>query len=139
MNRSDFQSLCRLRVNEANVLLRNGCFAGAYYLFGYAVEFAFKARIAKATRRHDFPPGRAVVDSVYTHDLVKLLKSSGLELSLHDEEQKNRAFADNWLTVKDWTEQSRYEVTIDATKARALQSALLHRKNGVLTWLFRLW
>ena len=79
------------------------------------------------------------VESVYTHDLVKLLKSSGLELALRKEEQKNRAFADNWLTVKDWTEQSRYDTKVDGTKAKALQSALLDRKNGVLTWLFKLW
>jgi len=101
MNRSDFQGLCRLRIKEADILLKNNCFAGAYYLLGYAVEFALKARIAKATRRHDFPPGRAVVESVYTHDLSKLLKVSGLELAQREEAQRNRVFADNWPTVKD--------------------------------------
>jgi hypothetical protein len=47
MNRNDLQNLSRLREKEAKVLLDNGCFAGAYYLLGYAVECALKACIAK--------------------------------------------------------------------------------------------
>ncbi len=56
MNRADFKRLSNLRVREAKVLLDKGLFAGAYYLAGYAVECAMKARIAGQTRRHDFPP-----------------------------------------------------------------------------------
>ncbi len=50
MNRSDFQRLTRLRLDEAKVLLANERYQGAYYLIGYAVECALKACIAKQTK-----------------------------------------------------------------------------------------
>lgn len=78
MNRADLQRLTRIRLREARVLLKNGHYEGAYYLLGYAVECAFKACIARQTRRYDFPD-RKLVNDIYTHDLNKLLSISGLE------------------------------------------------------------
>ena len=81
MNRFDFQELAELRVKEAEALLSQNYFDGAYYLLGYAVECAFKACIAKTTKEYDFPPDRKTVEAVYQHDPSKLLKASGLETS----------------------------------------------------------
>ena len=46
MNRSDFQQLADVRIDEAAVLFAQGKYDGAYYLAGYAVECGLKACIA---------------------------------------------------------------------------------------------
>lgn len=97
-----------MRLREAKVLFDNHRYEGAYYLLGYAVECALKAYIAKLTRRHDFPPDRKFVNDIYTHDLIKLLRISGLEPEYRKEIKSNPNFELNWTTVKDWSEQSQY-------------------------------
>ena len=74
MNRSDFQQLSELRLKEVQALLGDQYFDGAYYLLGYALEFAFKACIAKQTKEHDFPPDRKAVEAIYKHRPSELLK-----------------------------------------------------------------
>lgn len=79
MNRSDFQQLTELRVREAEVLLRERYFDGAFYLLGYAIECALKACIVKQTKEYDFPPDRKAVEAIYKHNSSDLLKASTLE------------------------------------------------------------
>jgi hypothetical protein len=97
MNRSDLQKLTKLRLGEAKVLLDGECHEGAYYLVGYAVECAFKACIAKQTKRHDFP-NKNLANSIYTHDLNTLLRFSGLEKRHRDKSKKNLS---SHLTLKE--------------------------------------
>jgi HEPN domain-containing protein len=54
MNRTDLQTLARLRLTEAKVLLRAGQHAGAYYLAGYVIECALKACVAKQVAHRPF-------------------------------------------------------------------------------------
>ena len=68
MNRRDFQELSRIRLKEAQALLEQGLWDGAYYLAGYAEECALKACIAKETQRHEFPD-RKRVELSHSHDL----------------------------------------------------------------------
>ena len=89
------------------MLLDNGSFAGAYYLLGYAVECALKACIAKQIKRYDFPDLTLVRDS-HTHNLERLLNLSGLRNDLQREFQTHPNLEVNWTTVKDWSEQARY-------------------------------
>ncbi len=138
MNRADLQRISRLRVDEARVLLDNEYFLGAYYILGYAVECALKACIAKQIKRHDFPDRKLVTDS-YTHDLEKLLGVSGLKEELHKDARVNPSLERNWATVKDWSEQYRYDISVSKTTARDFYSAVTTRKNGVLTWLKKWW
>src|SRR5262245_62138064 len=138
MNRNDLQNLSRLREKEAKVLLDNGCFAGAYYLLGYAVECALKACIAKQIRRYDFPDLTFVRDS-HTHNLERLLNLSGLRNDLHREFQTHPTLEVNWTTVKDWSEQARYNSDISEKKARDFYSAVTARGDGVLSWLRKRW
>lgn len=138
MNRADLQQLARLRIEEAKVLLDNACFAGAYYLAGYAVECALKACIAKLTTRYDFP-NKELATKSYTHDLTNLAKLAGLELALNKEIQSNKGFERNWAAVKDWSEDARYRTNILGPNARDLYSAIVSRKDGVLTWLKKRW
>ncbi len=137
MNRYDFQRISMLRAKEARVLLDNGYYSGAYYLLGYAVECAFKACIARMTKKYDFPPKE--INQIYTHKLDTLLKSSGLKHKLEKEIIDNRYLEANWSIVKDWSEQSRYSNYIDELTIRDFYSAVMARKNGVLAWLKKYW
>lgn len=138
MNREDLQRLTRIRLREARVLLNNRHYEGAYYLLGYAVECAFKARIARQTKRYDFPDLK-LAKEVYTHDLNKLLKLSGLEPEHQRESGRNPTFELNWTIVKDWSEQARYIVDVNRAKATDFRTAVVSRRNGILPWLQRWW
>lgn len=140
MNRADLQQLAKLRIKEAEVLLNNGSYEGAYYLAGYAVECALKACIAKLTKRFDFPlDPKTVQRTVYIHDITELLKSARLTADFEREIQSNLVFKNNWGIVKDWSEQSRYETRIAEADARDLFTAIAGRRNGVLSWLRKYW
>jgi hypothetical protein len=138
MNRTDLQTLAESRLADGIALLEAGRSAGAYYMLGYAVECALKAAIAKQIREHDFPDRQLVIDS-YTHDLVKLLKISGLRKEFDERNTADPAFTVNWTTTKDWTETARYSTTITVVLARDLHSAITDPTSGVLPWLKTLW
>lgn len=138
LNRIAFQELARIRRQEARALVRAKMPAGAYYLAGYAVECALKARIAKATRRHDFPEKERVNQS-HVHKLTDLLKLTGLQTAFDQAAKASPALERNWAIVKDWTETSRYDGTISMRKARELYRAVTARRTGVLQWLRQNW
>src|SRR5207248_10773947 len=109
MNRNDFQQLADVRINEAEVLLAQGKYDGAYYLAGYAVECGLKACIAKLTSQHDFPPKPKSIHDYYSHEIEKLLKTAGLTAQLDADAATDPALKANWGFAKDWTEEGRYE------------------------------
>jgi HEPN domain-containing protein len=137
MTRAELQRLARIRIKEANALLKDGHFEGAYYLAGYAVECALKACIAKQTQRYEFPDKKRA-DESHTHDLKKLVKLANLENVLQTEISANKAFRDNWTTVQRWSENTRYQTVIPGD-AIGLHSAITDRKDGVLSWLKKYW
>jgi HEPN domain len=137
VNRSDFQKLADVRVQDAKVLLDARRFDGAYYLVGYAVECALKACIAKQVKEFDFPD-RKIVTNSWVHNLTQLLRLSGVGL-LHDEElKKNPSFDVYWGVVRGWEENSRYANTPEKT-ARDMFDAVTDPNNGILTWLKNHW
>jgi hypothetical protein len=91
VNRADLQTIAQLRLTGAQALYGAGHYCGAYYLMGYAMECAFKASISKQIKEHDFPDKKLVNDS-YTHDLKKLLDTSGPKKSLEDAIKANAAW-----------------------------------------------
>ena len=137
MNKDDFKNLAQIRIREANALLKNGRYEGAYYLCGYAIECGLKAYIAKKTKRYDFPDKKTVIDS-YKHDLSSLVGTAGLELKLDKEIEKNSKFEVNWGIVKDWSVVSRYEKH-NEKEARDLFSAVSNKKDGVFQWIKKYW
>lgn len=138
MNRTDFQELAELRLKEAEALLLAGCWDGAYYLAGYAVECGLKACIAKRTRAEEFPPDRRTVESVYSHNLLGLLKAVKMDGVLTADASVTPALQTHWATTENWSEQSRYERTPEA-EARALYRAIADPTFGVLQWIKRYW
>ncbi len=137
MDRETLRALARLRLKEARVLLRAGCYEGAYHLAGYAIECGLKACIAKRTRRYEFPDKRVVMES-YTHDLTKLVRVAGLKPSLEQEILRSPAFEANWAVVKEWDVDSRYRRPT-RREAEDLYSAIVNRKDGVLRWIRQHW
>ena len=114
MNSSDFQKLSAIRLEEARSLLRNKHYTGAYYLPAYVVECALKACIAGKTKAMEFPPKPDIVRDYYKHDLVGLLRAAELKDKLEAKCKSSKKFESNWDAVRYWTEQTRYETTIDS-------------------------
>ena len=143
MNRIDFQEIADLRLRESKTLLAGGFPEGAYYLAGYAVECALKSCIAKRTREHDFPEKKLVNDS-HTHDLGKLLDLAGLSDLLKNDVASNVELKLDWEKVRDWSEQSRYELFIGDLRGGLVEAELLidaveSEKGGVLRWIKQSW
>lgn len=138
MNRADFQHLAELRVREAEVLLNEGYFDGAYYLLGYAIECALKACIAKQTKEYDFPPDRRAVEAIYRHNPNDLLKPSTLEREHEEARRASSAFDANWKIIQGWTEQSRYQQGKSEKEVVDFFSAIVG-DEGVLPWLKKSW
>lgn len=132
MNRKDFQRLAAVRLREAKLLLAANASDGAYYLAGYAVEFALKACIAKRTERHDFPDLERARDS-YTHNAKKLIVTAGLESALENAVRQSE-FGQRWRIVSKWSEESRYS-SHSPQEAHDLIEAIENRKHGILQWL----
>lgn len=133
MNRTQLQQLAEERVRDAEALLKAGQWSGAYYLTGYAVEFGLKACIAKLTNQHDFPDKKLVQRS-YTHEIDVLLEVAGLVLQRKTDVTANPTLGANWLLVKDWDEEARYQLWTEPD-ARKLFVAVTDSTNGVLTWI----
>ena len=138
MNRYDLQTLADLRIREGKVLLDNGCYHGAYYLAGYAVECALKACIAKEIREFDFPDKKLVNDS-HTHDLTKLLGLSALADKMKASRNVNKTLDAYWALVVAWDEDARYETGTSKQLASDLYEAITDPGNGVLAWLKNWW
>jgi HEPN domain-containing protein len=139
MNRADFKKLAGRRLTEAKILLKNKKYLGAYYLAGYCVECSLKACIAKQTRKSEFPRDRKSLDYIYTHNLSKLVKGSGLEIALDKKIESSSNFERFWAIVDDWSEESRYTVAITRKMAEDLTEAISNPDDGVFKWIKKHW
>lgn len=138
MNRKNLQRIARIRLSEANALLRAKRYDGAYYLAGYAIECALKACIAKRTRRHDFPD-KNLAKKVFIHDLVQLMNIAELKATFNVDKTTIIGLEDSWNIVKDWSEESRYLIGITRATAQDMITAVSDNSNGILPWLEKYW
>lgn len=134
LKRADLQAMAKAKLVDANVLYQNGRYSSAYYLAGYAVEFALKSCISRQMAR-EVIPDKSFVAKIYTHQLTELVKLAGLESDL---KQQASEFEVNWAITKDWSEQSRYEVMQQAD-AQYLLEAITNESHGVMQWIKRHW
>lgn len=137
MNRDDLKELALIKLEDARVLLENERYDGAYYLCGYVVECGLKACIAKQTKQYDFPD-KDIIARSWTHKLITLARTAGLESDLDDKMKKDDEFEKNWGVAKDWKEDSRYRKHTEA-QARDLYSAIIDKEHGVLQWMEQHW
>jgi HEPN domain-containing protein len=118
-SREEWQQLCHVRIEDADALFRNGRYDAAYYLAGYAVECAFKARIVTLLEGYFSPAAKYVRENLYIHSLVKLLESAELNIVLESE-----PIGTHWGIVKEWKETSRYDFPVQTRESseRMLES-----------------
>lgn len=138
MNRKDLQDLAEIRLNDAQILLENKQYAGAYYLSGYVIECALKAAIAKQIKRYQFPD-KNLANKVFVHNLKDLLIHSGLKAQLDMDIAGNRNLKLNWSVITQWSETSRYQKKIKKAEAEDMFSAVSDPNEGVLEWIKRHW
>lgn len=132
LTRELLSSLTGERLREAKALLDADCWSGAYYLAGYAVELALKARIAGMFKA-DMIPDRNFVQRIYSHRLNELASLAGLTAQLTERSARDVMFEANWDAASRWSEQSRYRMISEAD-ARQLVAALDGR-DGILRWI----
>jgi HEPN domain-containing protein len=116
IGKKDLRTIARARLRDANVLLKAKRFDGAFYLCGYSVELALKARICQTLRWSGFPevPNEFKgLQSLKTHDLEILLRLSGAEAKV-----RTKYFAD-WSVVLDWNPEKRYQQIGQSTSEQA--------------------
>src|SRR5262249_22472546 len=75
-----------------------------FYLCGYAVELALKARICKTLKWTIFPSNRKAFATFYVHDLDVLLNMTGRETAI-----KQALFAEWSFVAAKWNSELRYE------------------------------
>ena len=113
---SDLRGIAKARLRDAQVLLRAKRFDGAFYLCGYSVELALKARICRTLKWSGFPQtGHEFqgLQSVKTHDLEVLLRFSGIESRI------KRKYLSEWSVVLDWNPEKRYQSIGQSTQQQA--------------------
>lgn len=137
VSRSDLQLLARSKFGDAKFLLRYGRHSNAYYLAGYAVEFALKAVVARQMERHVLPDPRFIRD-VYQHDLERLVGLARLRIELDAARRNNARLNANSAIVSDWNVESRYEL-INRVRSRAMVKAVGEPSSGVFRWLQQHW
>lgn len=131
-SRSNFEKLVNLRMNEAKLLLDAKDWDGAYYLVGYAVEFALKTRIISKLMQSDSFPDKKLGENFYKHDLTLLRKFAELDVEMDNDP----AISVYWDIVKDWSEQSRYGIGKTDSEATDLYEAI---EKEVLPWIKARW
>ncbi len=119
-SRADFEKLMDLRMKEAKALLDLKDWDGAYYLVGYAVEFALKIRIIGQLMKSDRFPDKKAVENFYKHELPGLRTLAALDVEMDNDP----AIASQWKIVKDWSEQTRYQIGMKEQEATDLYDAI---------------
>lgn len=119
---TELTNLARSRLDEARALFDVKKYDAAYYLAGYAVELAIKAKICQIFKWPEFPPSpqipkycKDISDILYkqlvkTHDLEML---SGMIFCLSGtttENEMNKAnLIHEWKTIIEWDPEDRYQ------------------------------
>lgn len=131
-DQSAFRQLAEQRLAQAELLLANGFWSGAYYLAGYALECALKAKIASSFRENEIPELRRV-QRIYSHDLSSLLDISGLEDELEAATKVDAKLQKYWTIATKWSEQARYQIWTQEHASAILEA--VSGEKGLLQWL----
>ncbi len=137
LRKAKLEQLAHARRAEAAVLLQASHFPGAYYIGGYAIELALKARIAGLFQSGTIPDKR-FVERIYTHDLKQLVSLTELEIDRQTRISTDPIFAQHWEYVTGWSETARYALTGE-DKARPLVEGLQDAGHGVFGWITTHW
>lgn len=138
---NEFQQIADKRLEEAKVLLNAGHPDGCFYLAGYVIECAIKARICKVLEWDNYPPKQNDYNTFKTHDLDRLINLAGLSKKLDIKKLANQEFDKNWSLIKSWDETIRYKPigNKQLSEATATIKAIEDVNDGVLTWIKSTW
>jgi hypothetical protein len=92
MHKKEIESLAKLRIRDAEVLLHARSWSAAYYLSGYSIELALKACISSQFSSETIPD-KALVKDIFSHEYVKLIGLAGLRRTLDEKLNTDRDFA----------------------------------------------
>ena len=141
------RGLAILRLEEAEILVRNNKPDGAFYLAGYSVELALKAKIAerlgisslfadRLLETEKFPEPDGLRRLVKTHNVGLLLVLSGLRPAYIQAKATSRTFAKFDQLLLSWSEQLRYRLP-GQVSTQDVQDFIhfLGNQNGLLQWI----
>ena len=137
LSRHLLQKLSIGKIEDAALLFEAGRWSNAYYLAGYAIEFAFKACIARRFTAEAIPDKKFVL-SIHSHNLKELVGLAGLKAELRAREGEDSHFAANWGITAQWLPEARYEQS-DKASAHYLLEAISQPEHGVLKWIQIYW
>ena len=101
----DIDKISVARLRDAETLYTADRYDGAYYMAGYSLELALKARICKTLNWAEFPATNKEFErfrSFKVHDLEVLLKLSGYEQKIKS------TLLPEWSQVNQWQPEIRY-------------------------------
>ena len=109
------------RLEDAQILVRNKRFDGAYYLAGYVVEYSLKAIIAKLIPEKvtGFPSIKeefSILSNLKEHNFEKLLEFI-MPIQTDRNNFKNK-FGQEWITVLEWSPEFRYSKVNSISKEK---------------------
>lgn len=137
MKREHLQHMADLRITEACHLMNGQSWSAAYYLLGYAVEFALKSCISKQFAVETIPD-KSLVNKIFTHDFDTLINLATLRLPLKQKVLSDPKFAASLSIGKEWTPDCRYAIWSEAATVQ-LHIAITHETYGVLPWIKMHW
>ena len=141
-SRVEIKKIALQKLKDAELLYKRGSYDNAYYLAGYVVELALKARICKNIDIDNlFMPNAKYLKLFKTHDFDVLLMYAGLSEKLENEKVLNVDFHENWSYICAWKEDCRYNICGSKTQVDALRlfNAIRHPTNGFLKWIKKYW
>lgn len=137
LHRDDLRKVAEEKLADARLLFDNRRYSAAYYLCGYSIETALKARIAGQFREHAIPE-RKLIEQIYKHDLNELVGTANLREELERRARDEPGFAANWAIVKEWKVETRYAIMKQVDTERML-AAIDEPETGILPWIRLHW
>ncbi|NEW92780.1 HEPN domain-containing protein [Rhodopseudomonas sp. BR0M22] len=136
LSRTSLQNAATAKIDDARLLFQNRRFSNAYYLYGYGIELALKACIARQIVAETVPD-TSVLKGFLDHNYARLVGLAGLTEPLR-RRRLDPEFDSRWSIVSEWSVESRYDM-IDAVTATAMQDAIESADHGVFRWLVQYW
>ncbi|MFC0185846.1 HEPN domain-containing protein [Pseudarcicella hirudinis] len=147
-NPTEIKKIAKQRLQEAKILYMNGMCDGAFYLAGYSVELALKAKICERlgipnlfdetdSNANSIKGIGEIRKTLKTHNLFILLIFSGLKVKFDNDKATNKDLAKaNSLLFNAWDENARYKPCghmLDQDVKKLM--ILLLDASGIITWI----
>jgi hypothetical protein len=137
LKRSILQKVAEARLIDAQALLANDRYSGAFYVAGYAVEIGLKACIARRMAAETIPD-LTLIKATFTHSYNDLVGVAGLRAELKLEQSADALFAEYWGIAGSWSPNSRYDL-VEAFSAQIFVQAVNDPNHGILRWIRQHW